>query len=459
MVKSTERVCHYKALGLEPNCTYEQIKAAHRKLILIYHWDKCRSSQSGLSQDEATAKFLQVREAYETLMDHIRREAFDAYRQTYAVPEVFNPDLEIPFDNVDFNGYSSSGSGFYKVYSDLFQRIYANERAYQKKKKMPWNSVNKPPEMGNLDSSYPEVVQFYNYWLNFGSIMDFCWEDPHDGIDISKAGRKGCKFWSRINMKARKKAKKEYNNKVRGLAQNAKRLDKRIMQMMKKREEERKREIEEEKERRKQLKKEKLDKAMEKAFRSEKQCRNHEQSRKHLRLYAKLMELLSLEEECNYEEHDEEEVLKEAKRNEVIGGSDSEDASVNDSQREKYNEEGEVDDEEVEVEDDEMDVLEAMVAKRKTMEKVSEDIHESVVEPLNNAEEVAMEYIIKNTDKNGERKSRRRAKSTGTNERRGSSSNMKEAKPDSRSRKGKAEGLGKKTMSRRKLAMEEGGFI
>lgn len=263
MVKSTERVCHYKTLGLEPNCTDEQTKAAHRKLILIYHWDKCRSSQSGLSQDEATAKFLQVREAYETLMDPIRREAFDAYRQTYAVPEVFNPDLEIPFDNVDFKEYSSSGSGFYKVYSDLFQRIYANERAYQKKKKMPWNSVNKPPEMGNLDSSYPEVVQFYNYWLNFGSIMDFCWEDPHDGIDLSKAGRKGCKFWSRINMKARKKAKKEYNNKVRGLAQNAKRLDKRIMQMMKKREEERKREIEEEKERRKQLKKEKLDKAME----------------------------------------------------------------------------------------------------------------------------------------------------------------------------------------------------
>ncbi|XP_062027209.1 DNAJ protein JJJ1 homolog [Rosa rugosa] len=500
MVKSTERVCHYETLGLEPNCSEKEIKAAHRKLILTYHWDKCRSSQCGLSQEEATAKFLEVQQAYEILMDPIKRETYNAYRQTYAVPEVFNPDLEVPFDDIVFNGYSSSCRSFYNVYSDIFQRIYANERAFQKKNDLPWNSVHKPPDMGNLDTPYPEVVQFYNYWLNFSSIMDFCWEDPHDEYDLSQISRRGVKEWSSINMKARKKAKKEYNNKVRSLTQTAKRLDRRVMQMVAKREEERKREIEEERERRKRLKKEKLVKAMEyeeqewtkpverkrkysnkeeeeeekerdewecvvcrKVFRSERQCRNHEQSKKHLRMVAKLMELLEVLEE----KPDEEEVLEEAKRNEVVGGSDSEEEfvdGVNDNQREKLSETGEVDDEEVE--EDEMGVLEAMVARRKTMEEVGEDILESIlVEPtatssqeVNNADEVAMEHDkLKKTNKNGEDRKprRRRAKSTRNNEHDGS--NMKESKPDCNAEKGydedqikKMKGGGRKERSGKK---------
>jgi DnaJ family protein A protein 5 len=158
------------------------------------------------------------------------------------------------------------------------------------------------------------------------------------------------------------KAKKEYNNKVRGLAQNAKRLDKRVMQMMAKREEERKREMEEARERRKRLKKEKLAKAaMEyeepewtkpverrrkygdpeeekekerdewecvvcrKGFKSEKQCRNHEQSKKHLRMVAELMELQSKQLNMIAELMEEElgeEVFEEEKRDEVVGESD-----------------------------------------------------------------------------------------------------------------------------------------
>lgn len=81
--------------------------------------------------------------------------------------------------------------------------------------------------------------------------MDFCWEDPHDQYDMSQVSRRRVKRWSRINMKARKKAKKEYNEKMRGLAQNAKRLiDRRVRVMAAKREKEKKREMEEERERR-----------------------------------------------------------------------------------------------------------------------------------------------------------------------------------------------------------------
>ncbi|PRQ50097.1 hypothetical protein RchiOBHm_Chr2g0129321 [Rosa chinensis] len=140
-------------------------------------------------------------------MDPIKRETYNAYRQTYAVPEVFNPDLEVPFDNIVFNGYSSSSRSFYNAYSDIFQRIYANERAFQKKNDLPWNSVHKPPDMGNLDTPYPEVVQFFNYWLNFSSIMDFCWEDPHDEYDLSQVSRRGVKLWSRIKYEGEEESK------------------------------------------------------------------------------------------------------------------------------------------------------------------------------------------------------------------------------------------------------------
>ncbi|KAK9927433.1 hypothetical protein M0R45_024616 [Rubus argutus] len=361
MVKSTERVCYYETLGLEPNCSTVDVKKAYYAMSKIYHPDKY-NSDCGMSKDEAAAKFLEVKKAYDILIEPDQRAIFDSYRQTYAVPEVFNADLQVPFNNINFNGYTDSGRGFYKVYSDVFEKIYANERAFQKKMKLPWNSVHKPPGMGNLDSPYSEVVQFYSYWLNFGSIMDFCWEDPHDEYDLSQVSRRGVKQWSRINMKARKKAKKEYNNKVRGLAQNAKRLDKRVLQMMAKREEERKREMEEARERRKRLKKEKLAKAaMEyeepewtkpverrrkygdpeeekekereewecvvcrKGFKSEKQCRNHEQSKKHLRMVAELMELQSKQLHMIaelVEEKLDEEVFEEEKRDEVVGESD-----------------------------------------------------------------------------------------------------------------------------------------
>ncbi|XP_062028865.1 DNAJ protein JJJ1 homolog [Rosa rugosa] len=183
---------------------------------------------------------------------------------------------------------------------------------------------------------------------------------------------------------------------------------------MAKREEERKREMEKERERRKRLKKEKLAKAtMEyeepewtkvverkrkygdpgdekekereewecvvcrKGFRSEKQCRNHEQSKKHLLMVMELMKLKHydmvaelIEVERNYEDLNEEEDLMEEKRNEVVddgvGGSDSNENEFsdcdNENQKERVSEVVEVDELEVEEEEDEMNVLEAMVA-------------------------------------------------------------------------------------------------
>nr|XP_011463621.1 PREDICTED: dnaJ homolog subfamily C member 21-like [Fragaria vesca subsp. vesca] len=426
MVKNAKRLSYYEILGLNPNCSMDDVRHAYHELSKIYHPDKYNSS-CGMSKDEASVKFLQIKYAYDILKEPDERAFYDSYLRTYAALEAFNPDLETVFvESINFNGYSDSGQGFYTVYSDVFDRIYANERAFQERYDLPWGSVHKPPCMGNLESSYPEVVQFYNYWLNFSSIMDFCWEDPHDQYDMSQVSRRRVKRWSRINMKARKKAKKEYNEKMRGLAQNAKRLiDRRAA-----------REYEEPEwakvvERRRKYGDPEVEEVKEKddewecvvcrkGFRSEKQCRNHEQSKKHRRIVSVLMELQS----AHRNELDKEEVSQEneAKRDEVFGDLESHEElsdGAGDNKRENFS--GAVgfdydDDDEEEV--DEMEALQAMVARRKTMEKVGEQVVEPMVDQYmaissdveNDADEVAIKHDqLKNMNNSaGERKLKRR---------------------------------------------------
>ncbi|XP_040367294.1 DNAJ protein JJJ1 homolog [Rosa chinensis] len=183
------------------------------------------------------------------------------------------------------------------------------------------------------------------------------------------------------------------------------------------------REMEEEREKRKRLKKEKLEKAVREyeepewtkvverrrkygdpeeekvkeieewecvvcrnGFSSEKQCRNHEQLKKHLRMVSELIVLQSnhreivvgsMEDKRNYEELDKEEVSVKAKGDEVVGESDEFSNCVSDNRWENFSEAVEYAEEEEEV--DEMDVLLAIwwQGKRLYMEKVGEIFFEA----------------------------------------------------------------------------------
>ena len=79
------------------------------------------------------------------------------------------------------------------MYSDLFDKIYANELNFVRRLGLGSDSVREAPVMGNLDSLYAQVSAFYNYWLGFAMVMDFCWVEEE-------------------NKKLRKKARREYNN-------------------------------------------------------------------------------------------------------------------------------------------------------------------------------------------------------------------------------------------------------
>lgn len=188
--------------------------------------------------------------------------------------------------------------------------------------------------MGNLDSPYAQVTAFYGYWLGFSTVMDFCWVDEYDVM--AGPNRKSRRLMEEENNKVRRKARKEYNDTVRRLADFVKKRDKRVIDMKVKKSVEMEKKKEEERERKRKVEKERKERAMAyeepewakvgdveeeevvvedwfeeveeekkefycvlcgKKFKSEKQWKNHEQSKKHKEKVAEFRDSLGDEEE------------------------------------------------------------------------------------------------------------------------------------------------------------------
>src|SRR3990170_2766065 len=64
---------YYDVLGVQRNCTLEDLKKVYRKLALEYHPDRNPGSK------EAEERFKEVNEAYSVLSDPQRREQYDMY--------------------------------------------------------------------------------------------------------------------------------------------------------------------------------------------------------------------------------------------------------------------------------------------------------------------------------------------------------------------------------------------
>ncbi|GAY61579.1 hypothetical protein CUMW_211040, partial [Citrus unshiu] len=165
----------------------------------------------------------------------------------------------------------------------------------------------------------------------FPNLYSYFSNTAFSGYSDSGPNRKSRRVMEEENKKLRKKAKREYNETVRELAAFVKKRDKRVMDMMVKKNEEIERKREEEKERKKRLEKERMERAKRyeepawariddegdnevgneegleeeeiekkrsefycvlcgKKFKSEKQWTNHEQSKKHKEKVADLRE-------------------------------------------------------------------------------------------------------------------------------------------------------------------------
>jgi len=71
-LKKSQRKDYYKILGVEKTATENQIKKAYRKLAIVHHPDKNPGDAN------AEARFKDISEAYETLIDPQKRERYDS---------------------------------------------------------------------------------------------------------------------------------------------------------------------------------------------------------------------------------------------------------------------------------------------------------------------------------------------------------------------------------------------
>ncbi|GAB2251753.1 hypothetical protein Droror1_Dr00004600 [Drosera rotundifolia] len=397
--------CHYEVLGLPQSCTADEIRSAYKRLALQRHPDKL--VQSGLSADAATASFQELVHAYEVLSDPKERTWYDSHRSKILFSEANSagnqpiPDLFSFFSSNCYTDYSDSKKGFYKVYGDVFDRVYANEVNYVRKLGLGIGSVREAPAMGDLGSAEAQVNAFYGYWLGFGTVMDFCWVDQYDAG--AGANRKSRRVMEEENRKLRRKAKREYNETVRGLAEFVKKRDKRVIDMMVRKEKEREKRAEEERERKKALEREKMERARayeepewarvkeeeleglrdgeeevgegdeieelycvacKKKFKSEKQWKNHEQSKKHKEKVAELRE--------SFADEDEEEEVEDFGDVEKTGKGKEEDDGVAKHDKERDADHGGEDDDFASVENS-VDEHEKKIGDSFVLEEVQGD--------------------------------------------------------------------------------------
>nr|QEG03071.1 putative DnaJ protein JJJ1 isoform X2 [Cymbidium ensifolium] len=347
MAEQLKKRCLYDVLGVSRDCSQEEIRSAYRRLALQLHPDKLAQSGSSNAAGDATAAFQELLHAYEVLSDPKERAWYDSHRSQILFSDpssasksrssYFDLDLFSFFSKSVYSGYTDSGKGFFKVYGDVFSKIYAQELNFTEKLGLPSDAVAPAPLIGNLNSPYSQVTAFYTYWLGYSTVMDFAWMDEYDSF--AGPNRKARRLMEEENKKARKKAKREHNETVRGLAAFVKKRDKRVLDMqMKKNEEEEKRRAEE-KERKKEEERKKKERAMlyqepdwakndqeeskmiwdddddkrkkkgkgevemhcvvcNKKFKSEKQWKNHEQSKKHREKVAELRSAFDDEDEA-----------------------------------------------------------------------------------------------------------------------------------------------------------------
>lgn len=200
---------HYALLGLGHLrflATEDQIRKSYRETALKHHPDKHAAlilaeeteEARQAKKDEIESHFKAIQEAYEVLIDPVKRRIYDSTDEF---------DDDIPTD--------CAPQDFFKVFGPAFMR---NGR---------WSVSQPVPPLGDENTSMEDVDSFYNFWYTFKSWREF----PHaDEFDLEQAESRDHKRWmERQNAKLREKARKEEHARVRALVDNAYKKDPRIL--------------------------------------------------------------------------------------------------------------------------------------------------------------------------------------------------------------------------------------
>ena len=108
--RMNEKKDYYDLLGIEKDSTEEEIKVAYRKLAKKYHPDLNKTDP------QAKEKFIEVKEAYDTLIDPVKRRTYDQLEN--------NPQT---FDWSDLIRTSDLGT-----FREILREIYRNRTPYYK---------------------------------------------------------------------------------------------------------------------------------------------------------------------------------------------------------------------------------------------------------------------------------------------------------------------------------------
>lgn len=237
--------CHYEVLGVEKDSDDITIKKAHRKLALKYHPDK---------NPHAAEEFLAVQQAYECLSDPAERQWYNEHRDAILKGWTANGgdngedmlfDVEPFLFAGCFRGFDQNKEpqkNFYAVYAYVFTAIFAEERGSSEGGDLDF--LDRP--FGSEESSWDEVLSFYQGWESFSSKLNFAWADKWDAS--TDEHRQIRRAMNDENKKARRLARKARNDEVLALVRFVKRRDPRVKQRMEEIEREKKLDIERRKE-------------------------------------------------------------------------------------------------------------------------------------------------------------------------------------------------------------------
>lgn len=108
---------YYEVLGISKEATEAEIKKAYRKLSMKYHPDKNKAS-------DATDKFKEVQEAYDTLSDSSKRSTYDQYGHT-------DPNMG-GFGGGGYGNYGGFEDVNFSGFGDIFDNIFGGNRSRKK---------------------------------------------------------------------------------------------------------------------------------------------------------------------------------------------------------------------------------------------------------------------------------------------------------------------------------------
>lgn len=219
--------CHYEVLGIPRDADDAMIKKGHRKLALKWHPDKNLDNP-----EEAAEQFRLIQQAYECLSDTQERKWYDDHRDAILngwTGADGNGDAGavmlfqvVPFMHPGcYSGYHNEEGGFFKVYGKVINDIVQCEL------KQDETLIDLPTDFGTPDSDWSLVLNFYQQWESFQSALNFAWEDKFNVMEDAP-NRRVRRLMEDENKKARRTAKKTYNQDILTLVAFIKRRDPRV---------------------------------------------------------------------------------------------------------------------------------------------------------------------------------------------------------------------------------------